>query len=112
MLDLGEKVDQRVKDNFQNSESDPLLKGVSLTQGQKERTFSKSRVPVDSANQVCVFCSHFTINEPAENDSLVGGNQTKIDAYHSISAIWTKYESILAKARPGVEIPKPKHPQT
>jgi hypothetical protein len=112
LLELGEKVDQRVKDNIQNSESDPLLKGASLTRAQKERTFSISRVPADCANQICVFCAHFSINEPVENITVVEGNQSKIDEYHSVRDLWTRYESVLAKARAGVQTAKPKHPQT
>lgn len=112
LLDLGDKVDQRVRFNIQNSESDPLLKGVMLSQAQRERSFSQSRVPSDTAIHMCIFCSHCSINEPIENTTLVESNQAKINSYQVANGVWIKYQNDLKKARSGIQVAKPKHPQT
>ena len=116
MLQLKMTIDSRAITTIGDSETDPFLKGVALSNAQRERTFSFSRIPQDEALRMCLYCGHDSINEPIENDTIVADNKKKIEQYREATEKWAEYEANVERVKKSSVLsklpPKPKHPIT
>jgi len=94
LVDIGElkeKVDKQVRANLQNTGSDPILKGKTLSNAQRERLFDINLLP-DEAMQSCLFCGHESINKAKENEGMSASNKAKTEEEKKSQRVWDKYE--------------------
>ena len=107
VLSIKEKVDSAVLYNVQNIESDPLLRGHKLTAIQRERKFGNNRIPKQEGLAQCLFCKHYSINEPLENDVIIEENRKCLEKFTIAKKVWDQYQKDLEKDS---NVPKPTHP--
>lgn len=116
MLQLKMTIDSRAITTIGDSETDPFLKGVALSNAQRECTFSFNCIPQDEALRMCIYCGHNSINEPIENDTIVADNKMKIEHYRAATEKWVEYEANVDRVKKSSLLsklpPKPKHPIT
>ena len=86
------------------------IKGPTLSNIQRQRTFDQNRVPPDSSLQICPFCLHKSINSVLENDSLAAEIAKQEKNYRRRIEVWDAYENAKAKKKPGQTISYPKDP--
>lgn len=86
------------------------IKGPTLSNMQRQRTFDQNRVPADPTLQICPFCQHKSINSVLENDSLASEMAKQEKNYRLKIEVWEAYENAKAKTKPGRTINYPKDP--
>ena len=116
VLALMDKVDQLVVERKVGGLV-AKFKPVSLTKGQRERSFDQDRHDIlDKSYKRCVFCLHPSTNYVLENDTVVDENKVMTDTYNSAATVWNTYtakkEAEKKKGASARPVPNPKHPIT
>ena len=78
---------------------------VKVTDLQRERNWSKDRVPVPLQYQLCVMCGHKSTNFPLENDTIEKHNEAVERNFRKNLSEWESYKRKIAN---GENATKPK----
>ena len=103
-FELLEKVDKQAI-GTRHSNIDPSLKTVTLTNFQRQRRWSKERVPVAPSLQLCVMCGLQSTNEPEENENVIEHNDIVLKDYVAKLKVWSDYEAKKFKTVTAVRKP-------
>ena len=115
-IELKKKVDDQIVEAFRQlgGESDPILKGITLTPQQLSLLFDADRIPPDEAHQLCVFCHHYSINPVRENEGMGQRNNAKDTRHKEKIEVWTEYLVLVEASKKQNEDPpsKPDDPHS
>ena len=92
------KVDRQAIANIHDTESDPILKGRTLTPKQREREFDHNLIPDDEGHRCCLFCKHPSMNEAPENKQVVTLNKQRLKEAKDAQDIWNKHVAAKSDA--------------
>ena len=73
--------------------ADSDIKLIKVTGEQKSRVFDEKRNPVSSIYQVCLICSHESINEPKENEDMATHNDKVQADYEKRLNVWNNHRA-------------------